>query len=354
MWSTRLHQWAVVPGARTVTDFHEAAKQLGWPPQDIVVGGHSHAVDAETGLTPDRNVLASGRGGDVSGIKEDSAHGAPERAKRIEAIWVVVERPAPNGQGTVKVRDRTWVIYDPKHGWTIDFPLPGPKPGRDRVSFVDIDQYHRWFRKRFGSDPGVALPVGRGRASNDAKANDPSLADSAVPKNLARLAKAWEEAPRGILWGDQAEQAAQLKSTDPAVRKKAVDELAALEGAMLYATGRGDPGDYDQPPEIGRPSDWVDFTSDNARNAILEDRRSNRLKQLNDGELADLPDDAFTVSEKMQNINSDVEFEDRKVVTIVVTLPNGTKKEFRFSVAWNSQTGRFADIHESSGQRGRR
>ena len=100
--------------------------------------------------------------------------------------------------------------------------------------------------------------------------------------------------------------------------------------------------------------DWVDFTSDNARNAILEDRRSNRLKQLNDGELADLPDDAFTVSEKMQNINSDVEFEDRKVVTIVVTLPNGTKKEFRFSVAWNSQTGRFADIHESSGQRGRR
>jgi hypothetical protein len=39
--------------------------------------------------------------------------------------------------------------------WIVDYPVAGKGGGRDRVSFVTLDQYQRWFQGKFHFSPDV-------------------------------------------------------------------------------------------------------------------------------------------------------------------------------------------------------
>jgi hypothetical protein len=197
----------------------------------------------------------------------------------------------------------------------------------------------------YAKDPKSGIPSGTKPALDD---------EPQVRRNVERLKRAWRKGS-GLLWGDKTKQQEQLRSRDPAVRAAAISELEALEDAVRHTSGKGDPSDYALPPEVERPPDSRAFTHDEALAAILEQRRSGRLKQLNEGALRELPDDRFTADKKMQQLRSnDAKREERKVVTVRVTLEDGEIKVFRLSISWYKHTGQFGDAHDASGPPGKR
>ena len=155
MYNRKLDQWAVVQGGPSETAFGAAGRELGWSMADVKIERHVHPVKEATGATAPHDVLASGRGGDVSGIAKDAARGGPESAASFEIIDVMVDR----GPGQPPEADRTFLVYDREANlWTIDYPKPGANRGRGRVSFSKIEMYHKWYRRQFGKSPGKSLP----------------------------------------------------------------------------------------------------------------------------------------------------------------------------------------------------
>ena len=263
MYNRTLDHWAVVQGGATETAFGAAARQLGWKMADMDVVRHVHPVDAKTGATADRNVLASGRGGDLSGIAKDAARGDASRARAWEAIDVMVDR----GPGRPPSADRTWVLYDRQtHLWTIDFPLSGPNGGRDRVSSINIEGYHRWYRQRFGKNPGASLPkdpaartaaleteVGEGYRESAQRSDEAFAAQAKDLLEKASRASMKLDQTRSALPADQQESAELLADmkrrvdaiavearvdTDPAGAETRMAQAKALVAEVDHVLGR--------------------------------------------------------------------------------------------------------------------
>jgi hypothetical protein len=137
-----LDEYAVIQGDAGKVDITTARRQLGWPEDHVTVAEHSHPV-GKSGGTPEHMQVPSGRGADVDRIAFDAA-------KRSGTNWHAIHVTRPDG--TI---DRTWVVFSPETGlYTVDYPDPGERGGRGQVTFRDVEQYHEWYRDRFGLEPG--------------------------------------------------------------------------------------------------------------------------------------------------------------------------------------------------------
>ncbi|WP_127572985.1 polymorphic toxin type 4 domain-containing protein [Georgenia faecalis] len=116
------------------------------PPEKLGTGrwelvAHSHPVDPLTGVTPDWAQVPSGADGDFAvSVHEAQVSGAPV----VQEIWITTE----SGPGVTRYG------YDPSTPEPYFIDLPTPEGGREIVQFATMDDYHDWYKARFGGDMG--------------------------------------------------------------------------------------------------------------------------------------------------------------------------------------------------------
>ena len=147
LYNHDLDQWAVVQGGPGSVPTLAGMRRLGWEVRDTALARHSHPV-GPGGVTSEPNLLPSGRRGDLPIARGDAPKGEPSAAAHITAIDVM----------TARGPDRTFLSYDRKADmWIVDYPAVGGRGGRERVSFVSMDQYQKWFQSRFGFSPDIPV-----------------------------------------------------------------------------------------------------------------------------------------------------------------------------------------------------
>jgi|GEM_PF-6935247 len=205
-------EWAVVQGEAGHIPLDEVLAELGWTRADTILARHSHPVGAG-GDTALPALLPSGRGGDLDVIRGDASKGADAPVQpQWSAIDVVVGgRP-----------DRTYVFYDrAADRWTLHYPEPWARGGRARVTFGSRAEYHDWFRRRFGFDPGAA---GAGPA---APAPAPAVSDALLRgEGLTRPPETDEDLRRADDEVSGAQGVLEAPGAGPEARDDAVRVLA--------------------------------------------------------------------------------------------------------------------------------
>jgi hypothetical protein len=128
---------------------------------------HSHAVDPETGVTPEHQRFPSLAGGDVAEMETESRR-AGNKPVTIR-IDIVVERTV-DGE-TIKMDDHLKVTYDPnaRMPYTVDYPDPvtGERVQLERKTRGELAE---WYSKRF---KGRSADVG-GPRSPDGDGSPPT------------------------------------------------------------------------------------------------------------------------------------------------------------------------------------
>ena len=101
----------------------------------------------------------------VAGQTAEPSAAERQRRRRRDRRRAIEQASRRCGNGLARHRyrgpggkpDRTWVMHSAETGlWTVDFPDAGEFGGRGKKSFASIDEYHEWFKERFGVSADVS------------------------------------------------------------------------------------------------------------------------------------------------------------------------------------------------------
>lgn len=138
------NEWAIVQGGPNTVHLDPVLARLGWDRKSTVVARHSHPAGKLQGVLAELTHLPSGRGFDLDVVRKDSYKGPAGDGDQWHAIDIMVDGKP----------DKTWVVYSRKAGetgeWTVDFPDKSQRGGRGQETFATTEDYHAWFKRRFG------------------------------------------------------------------------------------------------------------------------------------------------------------------------------------------------------------